>query len=127
MSKSEVRALPTGRILREVRDPRTGFTEISLANGVKIVVHGKASGASSASHSRKIDIRGTREGGYTLYPETQRTAARNAASIVYHSGFGQFDKFRLREYLPGKGVAVGAGHVSMDRSSIDGSSNLPGL
>ena len=79
-----------------------GVTEITLANGIRVVM--------KPTDFRADEVRFTSfsEGGTSLYSDEEYNNARYAASTVSGSGVGAFDQVALRKKLSGKRASVSA-------------------
>ena len=75
-------------------------TEITLANGVKVVLK------STDFQNDEIQMTATSYGGTSNYSDADYASASNAASVIMEAGLGNFDKTQLEKLLTGKKVNV---------------------
>jgi zinc protease len=89
-----------GSITAEKENKEIGFTEISFANGVKVILK------PTDFKNDQVLIAGTRFGGQHLYPVSERVNTEFASTIVGQMGVGNFSPTDLRKFLAGKSVGV---------------------
>lgn len=93
--------LPTlGTIKGEKENKEVGFTEVSFANGVKVILK------PTDFKNDQVLLAATRFGGQYLYPASERTNAEYASSLVGTMGVGNFSPSDLRKFLAGKSVGI---------------------
>ena len=94
--------LTPAAVLSQDSIPELGVTEITLSNGIRVVM--------KPTDFRADEVRFTSfsEGGTSLYSDDDFSTARFAASVVSSSGVGLFDETELRKSLAGKRASVSA-------------------
>ncbi len=94
--------LKPAAIVSESTIPELGVTEVTLANGIRVVM--------KPTDFRADEVRFTSfsEGGTSLYSDDEYHNALYAASIVMGSGVGAFDQVALQKKLSGKQASVSA-------------------
>jgi len=89
-----------GTVSKRVEKPELGVTELTLSNGVKVVMK------PTDFKNDEIDITAFSPGGTSLYSDTDFLSAAYAASVVGGSGLGPYNATQLTKYLSGKNVSV---------------------
>ena len=89
-------------VVKESTIPELGLTEITLANGIRVIM--------KPTDFRADEVRFTArsEGGTSLYSDEEYQTATFAASVVGGSGVGAFDQVALQKKLSGKRASVSA-------------------
>ena len=77
-----------------------GVTELTLANGVKVVLK------HTDFKNDEVNMAAYSKGGHSLYSDEDYKHANSAASIVNQAGLGTFDNTQLQKKLTGKKVRV---------------------
>jgi zinc protease len=80
--------------------PTTGVTELTMSNGVKVVIK------PSDFKNDEILMSAYSPGGTSLYSDEDYQSASNAAGIINESGVGDFSAIDLPKLLAGKTVRV---------------------
>lgn len=97
--KSEplITSLPKpGTIKKEVKNDKLGYTELTLSNGVKVVL--------KKTDYKKDEVRlsGEGDGGSTLYGDKDLTNLKVFDNVIGASGLGNFSSTELQKALAGK-------------------------
>lgn len=101
LNKPLLSAKPTpGKIVAEKTDTDLVTTELTLSNGVKVVLK------PTDFKSDEISFGGVSAGGSSLYSDADYQSASNAANIVSQSGLGEFNSIALNKFLMDKKVYV---------------------
>ncbi|MDE2732227.1 MAG: insulinase family protein [Bacteroidota bacterium] len=87
-------------VVSENTIPELNITEITLANGVRVIM--------KPTDFKADEVRFTArsEGGTSLYSDAEYTTASFASSVVGGSGVGAFDQVALQKKLSGKRASV---------------------
>ncbi len=85
-----------GRIIFDKKNTELGLSELSLGNGVKVIVK------STDFKNDQVLLSGFRFGGQSLYDEKDLNNAQYAAALVSQMGVGDFSPTDLRKTLAGK-------------------------
>ncbi|MFC3197407.1 M16 family metallopeptidase [Parapedobacter deserti] len=91
---------PAGSVVSKVDRPELGVTELTLSNGVKVVLK------PTDFKNDEISITAFSPGGTALYNDSDFLSAAYAATVVGGSGLGPFDATQLTKYLSGRKVSV---------------------
>jgi len=91
---------PAGTVSKRVEKPELGVTELTLNNGVKVVLK------PTDFKNDEIDMSAFSPGGTSLYNDSDFLSAAYAASVVGGSGLGPYNATQLTKYLSGKKVSV---------------------
>ncbi|WP_407431493.1 M16 family metallopeptidase [Arcticibacter sp.] len=89
-----------GKVVSEKKNEKLGFTELTLSNGVKVVLK------PTDFKNDEILINAFSPGGTSLYPDSLYETASFASSIVARSGISSFNSIQLPKLLNGKRVSV---------------------
>ncbi|SEL14653.1 M16 family metallopeptidase [Parapedobacter koreensis] len=89
-----------GTVINRTERPELGTTELTLSNGVKVVLK------PTDFKNDEINIAAFSPGGTALYNDTDFLSATYAATVVGGSGLGPYDATQLTKYLSGKKVSV---------------------
>ncbi|RZL51133.1 MAG: insulinase family protein [Pedobacter sp.] len=89
-----------GKVVSENKIPEIGVTELTLSNGVKVILK------PTDFKNDEITFYGFSPGGTSLYSDADYQSAANAASIISRGGVGEFNSLQLPKYLTGKRVSV---------------------
>ncbi|SHM24076.1 zinc protease [Duganella sacchari] len=109
-------ALPkAGSIVSEKVNANIGTTELTLSNGVKVVLK------PTDFNNDQVILGGLRYGGWSLLPDSDVFAAHYASSIVGQMGVLNYTPNDLVKVLAGKSVSSSA-NVSSLNESVGGSS-----
>jgi zinc protease len=109
-------ALPqAGSIVSESANAKIGTTELTLSNGVKVVLK------PTDFNNDQVILGGLRYGGWSLLPDSDVFAAHYASSIVGQMGVLNYSPNDLVKVLAGKSVSSSA-QVSSLNESVGGSS-----
>jgi zinc protease len=104
-----------GRIVSEKVSAKIGTTELTLSNGVKVVLK------PTDFNNDQVILGGVRYGGWSLLPDSDVFAAHYASSIVGQMGVLNYTPNDLVKVLAGKSVSSAAS-VSSLNESVGGSS-----
>lgn len=109
-----------GRISKETRDGLLGTTELTFANGVKVILK------PTDFKNDEILLNGFRKGGINQYGVSDKYNAHYAAGVVSQMGIGDFSPTDLKKANAGRtvDVSVEMGALSAD---IRGSSSVKDL
>ncbi|MEZ4774481.1 MAG: insulinase family protein [Bacteroidia bacterium] len=77
-----------------------GVTELTFANGVKVILK------PTDFQNDEISMQAYSPGGTSLYPDAQFMSASMASAIINQSGLGEFNNIQLEKYLSDKVVSV---------------------
>jgi zinc protease len=101
LATSLIRQTPkAGRVVKRTTDKALGTTELTLSNGVTVTLK------NTDFKNDQILLAATREGGFSLYPASDKYSAENASSIVTAMGFGDFSPVDMRKAMAGKTASV---------------------
>lgn len=89
-----------GRIVSEKNIEVIGVTELTLSNGVRVILK------PTDFKNDEIRFGAFSPGGTSLYSDTDFQSAANASSIISRSGVGEFNSIQLPKRLTGKRVSV---------------------
>jgi len=89
-----------GKIVAEKKNEKVGFTELTLSNGVKVVLK------PTDFKNDEILISAFSPGGTSLYPDSLYETASFSSAIVSRSGLSSFNSIQLPKLLNGKRVNV---------------------
>ena len=92
--------LPSGKVVDEKRIPGLGITELTLSNGLKVILK------PTDFKNEEIRFYAFSPGGSSLYPDSDFESASNAANIVESSGLSHFKPTDFPKLLSGKQVSV---------------------
>jgi zinc protease len=104
-----------GSIVSETVNPKIGATELTLSNGVKVVLK------PTDFNNDQVILGGLRYGGWSLLPDSDVFTAQYASSIVGQMGVLNYTPNDLVKVLAGKSVSSSA-NVSSLNESVGGSS-----
>ena len=104
-----------GSIVSEKFDAKIGTTELTLSNGVRVVLK------PTDFNNDQVILGGLRYGGWSLLPDSDVFAAAYASSIVGQMGVLNYSPNDLVKVLAGKSVSSSA-NVSSLNESVGGSS-----
>jgi zinc protease len=94
-------AKPTaGKVVSEKKISEVGITELTLSNGVKVMLK------PTDFKNDEISFSAVSPGGTSLYNDADYQSAANAATIINRSGLGDFNSIQLSKLLTGKKVVV---------------------
>ncbi|MCA0232272.1 MAG: insulinase family protein [Bacteroidetes bacterium] len=97
VNKPLIENLPAaGRTVSTKQIPEIGVTELTLSNGVKVVLK------PTDFKNDEILIGARSQGGTSLYDEKDYMSAGMADAVVEESGIGEFNTPALKKYLTGK-------------------------
>jgi zinc protease len=89
--------MPTpGKIISEKKISELGVTELTLSNGVKVILK------PTDFKNDEIGFASFSPGGTSLYTDADYQSAANAASLIGRSGVGDYTPVQLTKYLTGK-------------------------
>ena len=90
-----------GKIVSEEHDQKLNITQITLSNGVKVVLK------PTTFKNDEILFNGFESGGTSLYSDADYQSANNAGLIIAAGGAGNYTTDQLTRYLAGKELNVG--------------------
>ncbi len=106
-----------GKIINEQKVATTGVTELSFANGVKVILK------PTDFKNDEIIMTAFHKGGTSLYNATDKFSAANASSAVMQMGAGNFAPADLKKFLAGK-IASATPRISGITAGISGTSGV---
>ncbi len=89
-----------GKIIKEIKDARLGTTELTLSNGVKVVVK------STDYKNDEVLLGGFRKGGKSWYGAADRYNVEYATAVVTTMGIADFSPTDLKKVNAGKTVSL---------------------
>lgn len=92
--------LTPGKVVAEKTLDGIGVTELTLSNGIKVVLK------PTDFKNDEISFSAFSPGGTSLYSDADYQSASSASSIVARSGVGNFNSIQLPKLLSGKRVSV---------------------
>lgn len=105
--KDDVSTLPLltntpvpGRIVKEEKDVKLGITNLTLSNGVKVMLK------KTDFKNNQILFKAFSNGGTSLYSDTDFQSAANAAGIVAGGGVGNYNATQLDKFLRGRQLEI---------------------
>ena len=108
--------LTGGHISHENKIEKLGITELTLSNGVKVILK------PTDFKNDEIRFKAFSPGGTSLYSDADFESASSAAGLVESMGLGQFSPTDLEKKLSGKIVGVGS-YISERSEGVEGSSS----
>lgn len=103
-----------GKVVSENRVEEIGVTELTLSNGVKVVLK------PTDFKNDEILFSAFSPGGTSLYPDADFQSASYASAIVTRGGVGEFNSIQLPKLLTGKRVSVSP-YISERTEGLNGS------
>lgn len=91
---------PRGKIISEKKDPALGTTEITLGNGVRVILK------PTDFKNDQVILAASRLGGQYNYTPSDRLNAEYSAAVVNQMGIGNFSPIDLRKVLAGKNASI---------------------
>ncbi|MCW3106838.1 MAG: peptidase protein [Segetibacter sp.] len=110
-----VKAPVAGKIIDEKKVNELGVTELTLSNGVKVILK------PTDFKNDEILISAISKGGASLYSDSDYLSVANATTIALFGGIGNYDIMSLQKELTGKQVSV-APSIGQYSEGINGSS-----
>ncbi len=109
-----------GSIVGETLNQKLGTTELTLSNGVKVILK------PTDFKNDQVLIGATRFGGRSMYGEKDMYSARYSSSLVYSMGLDSYNPLDLSKILAGKSASL---YTSIDgyTEGISGSSGVDDL
>ena len=104
-----------GKIKKEVKNDKFGYTELTLSNGVKVVLK------QTDLKKDQVLLRGEGFGGEALYGNEDLANLKMFGDVIEASGLGNFSHTELEKALAGK-IASASLYMSNYREHISGSS-----
>lgn len=92
--------LVSGKVVSEHANDRLGITEMTLSNGLKVVLK------PTDFKNDEIHFYAYSPGGTSLYPDADFQSAGNAASLIQGMGLGSFTPTDLQKVLAGRRLSV---------------------
>ena len=102
-----------GSIIAETEVKELGVTELTLSNGIKVVLK------PTTFKNNEIVFSAISPGGTSLYGDSNYLSAASASAIVSNGGVGNYDQNSLQKFMAGKQVYVGPG-ISSYAEGING-------
>ncbi|MFZ4413338.1 MAG: M16 family metallopeptidase [Bacteroidales bacterium] len=102
-------------VVAKTENKEVGFTELTLANGIKVVLK------PTDFKNDEILVSAYSPGGHSLYPDQDFISANFSSEIVDQSGIGNFDNVQLEKKLKGKVVQISP-YISDIKEGFTGSS-----
>lgn len=99
--------LTPAAVLSQDSIPELGVTEITLSNGIRVVMK------PTDFRADEVQFTSFSEGGRSLYSDDEHSTTTFAASVVSSSGVGLFNETELRKKLAGKRASVSASISSL--------------
>ncbi len=90
----------SGKVTGETKLTELGITELTLSNGIKVILK------PTDFKNDEISFSAVSPGGTSLYSDADYQSASNASTIVNRSGLGSFNSIQLSKLLTGKTVVV---------------------
>ncbi len=116
-----IAALPKpGSVTKRVENPEFGTTELTLSNGVKVIVK------TTDFNADQIVMTAWKEGGKRTYSTSQAADVLLMEDVYDLSTWGPFDGVKLKKYLAGKQVSLGYS-LGNYTNSLTGSSTVKDL
>jgi len=107
-------SLAGSKVSKRVENKEYGFTEITLANGIRVVMK------PTVFKNDEILFSAVSPGGNSLYPDQYFMSSFFASQIVSQSGVGKFDNVELEKKLKGKVLKVNP-YISDVKEGFSGS------
>ncbi len=106
-----------GSIVGEKRDNKLGTTELTLSNGITVILK------PTDFKNDQVMIGASRFGGRSLYGEKDMYSARYSSSVVYSMGLDSYSPLDLAKIMAGKSAAL---YATIDgyTDTINGSSGV---
>jgi len=89
-----------GKVTSEKKIEELGVTELTLSNGVKVVLK------PTDFKNDEVRFSAFSPGGTSLYSDKDYQSAANASALIARSGIGEFNSIQLPKMLTGKRVSV---------------------
>ena len=96
-------ALKGSKVKKSVKNESLGFTEWTLANGIKVVIK------QTPYQADNIGVEAISEGGAAVFGDDMYYSAQMLGGVMSASGISKFSASDLRKQLSGKTVDAGAG------------------
>ncbi len=107
--------LKGSKVISKKENKEVGFTELTLANGIKVVLK------PTDFKNDEILVSAYSPGGHSLYPDQDFISANFSSTIVDQSGIANFDNVQLEKKLKGKVVQISP-YISDIKEGFTGSS-----
>jgi zinc protease len=104
-----------GKVVEEKSFPKLGMTELTLSNGVKVMLK------PTDFKNDQILLKATAKGGYSLFPG-ERPTGIFSSSLIESGGVGPYNQTQLQKFLAGKTVSAGP-YISELTEGVGGSTN----
>ncbi len=109
-----------GKIVKEVKSDKFDYTELTLDNGVKVILK------PTTFKSDEIKMLAESKGGSSLYGEADWVNVQMADAAVAYGGLGNFDHTELEKALAGKKASVGF-ELTTSYERLNGESTIKDL
>ena len=100
---SDESALKGSKVVSEKKNDSLGFTEWTLANGIKVVIK------QTPYQADNIGVEALSEGGAAVFSDAEYYSAQMLGGVMSMSGISKFSASDLRKQLSGKTVEAGLG------------------
>ena len=107
--------LKGSKVIAKNENKGVGFTELTLANGIKVILK------PTEFKNDEILVSAYSPGGHSLYPDQDFLSANFSSTIVDQSGIANFDNVQLEKKLKGKVVQISP-YISDITEGFNGSS-----
>ncbi len=100
---SDESVLKGSKVVKSVKDESLGFTEWTLANGIKVVIK------QTPYQADNIGVEAISDGGAAVFSDAEYNSAQLLGSVMSMSGISKFSASDLRKQLSGKTASAGLG------------------
>ena len=100
---SDESALKGSKVVKSVKDESLGFTEWTLANGIKVVIK------QTPYQADNIGVEAISDGGAAVFANDMYYSAQMLGGVMSMSGISKFSASDLRKQLSGKTASAGLG------------------
>ena len=100
---SDESALKGSKVVKSVKDESLGFTEWTLANGIKVVIK------QTPYQADNIGVEAISDGGAAVFSDAEYYSAQMLGGVMSMSGISKFSASDLRKQLSGKTASAGLG------------------
>ena len=105
---SDESALKGSKVVKSVKDESLGFTEWTLANGIKVVIK------QTPYQADNIGVEAISDGGAAVFANDMYYSAQMLGGVMSMSGISKFSASDLRKQLSGKTASAGLGVSSYE-------------
>ncbi|MBO5878749.1 MAG: insulinase family protein [Alistipes sp.] len=100
---SDESTLKGSKVVKSVKDESLGFTEWTLANGIKVVIK------QTPYQADNIGVEAISDGGAAVFSDAEYYSAQMLGGVMSMSGISKFSASDLRKQLSGKTASAGLG------------------